>query len=373
MLPTILRRVRRITLVLLFAALGLSSCGGGDEKENVEALLDQAFSSNINSADLKVEARLRLKGGSAPDRPVRIEASGPFRTNDGKLPSVDIDLKVGTDGGGQTVQTGFLSTGDRAFVKFQDVYYEEPAEQVRAANRAIGKNREGRGSLRSLGLDPRSWLGRAKVEGDEKVAGEATRHVSGSLDVEAVLRNLNEFVRKSGSALGGATGQAAPQPLSREQIREIGQIVGDPTFDVYVGKEDSIIRRVSARVDFKIPEASREGLGGLEGGTLDFTVQLSDVNGDQRIEAPANSRPLSDLTESLGAGGTLPGLGVGGGNGQPEPAPQPQPQPPSNPDSGNGTSTDPEDFQRYADCLDRTRPEDAEGLRRCSELLEPGA
>ena len=73
-----------------------------------------------------------------------------------------------------------------------------------------------------------------------------TRHVSGALDVEAVMRNLNEFVRTSGRALGGATGQSAPEPLSPEDIARIGEVVRDPTFDVYVGVDDDIIRRVSA-------------------------------------------------------------------------------------------------------------------------------
>ena len=86
-----------------------------------------------------MDARLQLKGSESLDQPVRIQASGPFRTNSGKLPSADLELKVGTDGGGQTVQTGFLSTGDRAFVKFEDVYYEQPAAQVRAANASIRK------------------------------------------------------------------------------------------------------------------------------------------------------------------------------------------------------------------------------------------
>ena len=65
---------------------------------------------------------------------------------------------MGTDGGGQTVQTGFLSTGDRAFVKFEDVYYEQPAAQVRATNAVHPQGRRPRPSLRSLGLDPRTWL-----------------------------------------------------------------------------------------------------------------------------------------------------------------------------------------------------------------------
>ena len=47
----------------------------------MESLLDQAFRQSIKSADLKVDARLQLKGSESLDRPVRIQASGPFRTN----------------------------------------------------------------------------------------------------------------------------------------------------------------------------------------------------------------------------------------------------------------------------------------------------
>ena len=352
--------MRRLLPVLLFATLALASCGGGDDKENVQDLLDKAFSSSIKSADLKLDASIQLKGSPGLDKPVRISASGPFRTNDRQLPSVDIDLKIGTDGGGQTVTTGFLSTGDRAFVKFQDVYYEQPAAQVAQANRAIAQNKDKRGSLRALGLDPRSWLSEAKAEGDEEIAGVQTRHVSGKLDVEAVMRNLNEFVRKSGSTLGGATGQTPPKPLSEEDIRKVGEVVSDPTFHVYVGKEDDIIRRVSGKIDFDVPEESRESLRGIQSGAIEFEVEFSKVNGDQQIEAPANPRPLSDLTTSLGGTGALPGLG-GGGSGQTTPTP------PTTPD---GTSPEAQDFQEYADCLDKARPEDTEALQRCAELLQ---
>ena len=109
---------------------------------------------------------------------MRITATGPFRTNEGKLPSADIELKIGTDGGGQTITTGFLSTGDRAFVKFQDVYYEQPARAGGARPTAsIAQSKAKRGSLRALGLDPRTWLAEAKDEGDEEIAGVKTSHV----------------------------------------------------------------------------------------------------------------------------------------------------------------------------------------------------
>jgi hypothetical protein len=379
--PTILRRVRRLVAFLLFALAVVGCGGGGDETQSVEDILDRAFRHEIKSADLKIEAELDLNGGASGGRPVRIEASGPFRASDNKLPSVDIDLRVGADGGGQTIQTGFLSTGDRAFVKFQDVFYEQPAGEVRKANRALARNDRRRGSLRALGINPRSWLGRATDEGEEEIGGVQTRQVSGTLAVEAVMRNLNQFVRRSGSAIGGATGQTIPEPLSAEDIQRFGEVVRDPSFSVYVGKKDDIIRRVSARLEFAVPEASREELGGLESGTLTFSVEMSDVNGDQEIEAPANARPLSALTRSLGEG-ALDGLT--GGTEQPTPVVPADPDPPNAgagsegsepgsapPDPATGDSPEAEAFREYAECLDGARPEDTEALQRCADLLQP--
>ena len=361
----------RLPFLLLFAMLVLGSCGGGgDDKQDAQGLLDSAFRHEIKSADLKVEAQLQLKGSSALDQPVRIEASGPFRTNEGKLPSVDLELKIGADGGGQTVTTGFLSTGDRAFVKFQDVYYEQPQSQVRKANEAIANKSGRRGSLRALGLDPRTWLSEGKAEGEADVAGVKTRHVSGTLDVEAVMRNLNQFVRRSGAAIGGATGQQPPQPLSSQDIRKIGEVVNDPTFDVYVGKDDDIIRRVSGRIEFDVPQDSRKELGGIEGGSLEFSVQFEKVDGNQKIEAPASARPLSDLTRSLGGGAALSGLGAGGGSEGTGTTPQPAPEGnQAAPNSSTETTPDAENFRAYGDCLDKARPEDTDALQRCAELL----
>jgi hypothetical protein len=351
----ILRRVRRLALLSLVVLGGytLAACGGGDDRESVEDLLDRAFSGEIRSADLKLEGEIELKG--LLKDPIRIEAEGPFRTNEGKLPSTDIELRVGSGGGGQTVTSGVLTTGDRVFLKFQDVYYEQPAAQVRETNRAIAKSsRKGGQPLSELGLDPRSWLAEAEDEGDAEVAGVDTNHVSGTLDVESLMRNLNSFVRKSAGALGG--GQDAPPRLTAADIQELSDAVKDPSFDVYVGKEDSLIRRVSGRIEFEIPEASREGLGGLRGGSIVFSVELRDVNGDQQIEAPTHSRPLSKLTQSLG--GALDALG---GTGQ-EPAPE---------EGEEGEeSTDAEQFRDYAECLDKARPEDTEELQRCAELLQ---
>src|SRR5829696_10390024 len=125
-------------MLVVLAVCVLSSCGGGDDQESVEDLLDRAFSGEIRSADLKLDAEIELKG--LLKDPIKIEAEGPFRTNEGKLPSADIELRVGS-GGGQTITSGVLTTGDRVFLKFQDVYYEQPPAQVRQTNRGLSKRK----------------------------------------------------------------------------------------------------------------------------------------------------------------------------------------------------------------------------------------
>jgi hypothetical protein len=362
--PASLRRVRRAVLLVLFAALALASCGGGSGDEDVQSLLDEAFSSSIKSADLNLDTTIQVKGSPALEKPLRITATGPFRTNEGKIPSANIELKIGNDGGGQTITTGFLSTGDRAFVKFQDFYYEQPRSQVAKANASIAKRKSKRGSLRSFGLDPRTWLAEAKDVGEEKIAGVKTRHITGTLDVESVMRNLNEFVRRSGQTLGDTTGQTPPEPLSAEEIRRVADVVHDPTFNVYVGEGDHVIRRLSGKIDFDVPEASRASLNGIQSGSIDFKVEFADVNGDQHIEAPEHSRSLSTLTRSLGGtGNALKSLGMSAG---------------TDSDIGKGSSGTPtvpesspgaEDFQKYADCLDKAQPQDTAALQRCADLL----
>jgi hypothetical protein len=207
-------------------------------------------------------------------------------------------------------------------------------------------------------------------KGDERVAGVDTTHVSGKLDVARLMSNINEFLKRSGAAINGATGQEPPGPLSKKEIDKISEVVKDPQFDVYVGKEDETIRRVAGRVEFDVPEDSRASLGGISGGSLEFSVELANVNGDQQIEAPAKARPISELTRSLGGTGVLGGVtgdGSSGGDGTGATPLQP-----------NGTGTAPattdqrpdaEDFKAYAKCLDDAKPEDTDALQRCAELL----
>jgi hypothetical protein len=340
------RQLRRALVALLpiLALVALAGCGESKSEEDVEALLDRAFKQSIKSADVKIDAELKIDGLPGVDRPVRLDAKGPYIGGDKRLPQVDIDLKIGAAEAGQTVNSGFLSTGDRAFVKFGGEFYEQDPQDVAKANEQLAKGSGDRGSLRELGLNPRTWVVDAKGEDDETVAGVETEHVSGKLDVRAMFKDLNKLVERSAGAVGGAPADT-PNPLSEKDLDALADVVEDPTFDIYVGKEDDTIRRVSGNLTVKVPEKDRARVNGISGGSIRFSIELSKVNGDQRVQAPAKSRPISDLTTQLRGAGALGALG---GAQDPPPA------------SGGGS---------YSDCLDKAQPDDTEALARCAELL----
>jgi hypothetical protein len=351
-----LRRSSAAVLLGCCALLAACGGGGGGDEEDATKVLDDAFAHTIKSADIKVDATLEAKGLQGLDKPIRVQAGGPYVDNGDKFPSFDIDLKVGAGGGGQVINTGRVSTGDRAFVKFEDTYYELPRSTVEQANRSFRGAQKKRGLLKGIGLDARDWVEEAKVEGDEDVGGVSTTHVSGKLDVPRALQDLNRFVQRSGTALGAAAGQV-PQPLPRSDLDKIAQVVKDPSFDVYVGKEDDTIRRISAHLELEVPEEDRPAVNGLEGGTIDFSIEFDHVGGDQSIQVPAKARPISDLTKSLGTSVLDGGL--------------PTPTAPPSSGSGGGSAPSAKDFKDYADCLDKAKAQDTEALQRCATLLQP--
>jgi hypothetical protein len=350
----VLRRLVAGLLVGVLAAApgcgGEGDDGGGREETDVEALLDRAFRQPFDSADVEIDARLELDGVKGLDRPLRLQASGPYVTREDTLPRFDLDLRVGAEGAGQAVESGFLSTGTRTYLKFGGQFYEQPRRLVARTNRRLGRRGGSqRGALRELGLNPRAWVVDVTSEGDETVAGVKARHVSGRLAVRRVLADLNRLVERAGGAIGGIP-SGVPPPLDSDELNMIARAIEDPRFDVYVGREDNVIRRISGSLRVSVPEEDRSP-DGLRGGSLRFSIELSRVNGDQRVDAPSRSRPFSDLTKQLG--GALGSLGAGTSEGQ---------------ESDSGTATAPSE-QRYGECVDRARPDDTAAIQRCSRLL----
>jgi hypothetical protein len=342
--------------MLTGVALLLAACGGGGDEQDAEALLDRAFSRTVPSANVEIDAELEVEGLPGFDDPISINAAGPYVNSDKTLPKLDMDVDIAAQAG-EAIQLGLLSTGRRVFVKFGGSYFEQPPAQIAQANRRLARDRKGGGSLSELGLDPRSWVVDASVAGEEEIDGTTTEHVKGELDVEAVVTDLNDLVKQSAGAVSGS-GQT-PQQLDRRGIERLASSVTDPTFDVYVGKDDGILRRVSLRLDLTVPEDDQADVNGVTGASIKFAAELSDIGGDQQVKAPRTSSPISVLTSQLGGlGGLAEGLTGGSGT---TAAP--------NTDGAPAPEGAEDYFDRYGKCLDQTSPDDRDAIARCAQLV----
>src|SRR3954447_22108516 len=174
------RRLISLLLVALAsaAALALSACGGGDgDSGDAKALLKDAFSKPIHSANVSLDLSAKIEGVPQLSQPITFKMTGPFESQGAKkVPKLDWDVNV--SGGGQTFSGGLISTGDNAFVTFQGQNYEVATQVVQQYQQQLSSQNKSPTSLKQYGIDPSNWVRDAKEDGDEEVAGAATTKVT---------------------------------------------------------------------------------------------------------------------------------------------------------------------------------------------------
>jgi hypothetical protein len=344
-----------LILALLVAAALIAGCGGGGggSSADARALIDKAFKTSIPSADMTLNIQADVKGVAQLTQPVSLKVAGPYKSNGkGKLP--DFNWQVSVSGGGQAFSAGLISTGDNVFVNFQGTNYEVGKAKV-AQYQQRGQQAGTGKTLKDFGIDPQAWVQNPQDQGGESVNGADTTHVQASVDVAKMFTDFNKTIQSAGGAMGSNT----PQQLSAATIQKIAQIVKNPKIDIYVGKGDNRIRRLSVKIDFQIPSAQQAQFQGAQGGTLSFQIDFAKVGQPQTVTAPANARPLSELQQQLG------GLGLGGVGGSGSGSGG------SSGGSGSGGSTPtPAQLDKYSKCLQAANPSDTAAIQQCAKLLK---
>jgi hypothetical protein len=345
-----LRSLRTLCVLALALGAGVLAACGSASSGDVKSTLDKAFSTPIKSARIDLEVTLDLDGVKQVKGPVKLSVQGPYESGGNTtIPKTDWDIAASASG--QNFAAGFVSTGDNAWVGFQGQNYEVGKQAVAQINQQIkqaaGQNKKQ--GLSQFGIDPREWLKDASDEGTDNVDGVETDHVSATLDVSRFLDDLNTIVKKA----GGTTGTSAQ--ITPEQKKQVEDVVKNPRFDVYVGKSDNVIRRLSADLSFKVPGDKQAQLNGLKSGTLSFSIEFADVGKSQTINVPQNAKPLSELTNQLGGlGGVLGGSGSSGSG-----------------SSGSGSSgPSAAALQKYGECLQKSNPSKPAEQQKCAELLK---
>jgi hypothetical protein len=350
----------------LTAAVAIAACGGDDGgggDEDPQQVLDATFASGqtVDSGVFDVSLEVNAEGG---DQGGTLDASigGPFQSEEGAVPQFDVDAEANleAEGDGQDFSgsAGLTSTGEAAFVNFQDTDYEVPADAFSQFSSTFTQlqdqseqqaDAEG-GALGALGIDPSNWLTDLTNEGDEDVEGTETVHISGSADVPELVGDLRSIAEKAPQAAGQ---QITPEQLS--QLDALTGIVESADIDVYSGKDDDILRKLEANLVLKPPAAE----GSPESVDVTFAITLSEVNEPQEIAAPADAKPLNELLGQFGLDSSALGSALGSAGAAA----------PVTPDAGGSPAGPADDAAAaYLECLGNAQGEAA--LQQCEALLQ---
>ena len=357
-----MQRILRILLCLtaLAALAGLAACGGDEASEStdVDKLLQDTFSGKkqVESGRFDLALKVNVTGESQLQGPLNLRIGGPFESQGAtKLPKFAIAANF--EGGGQGLEAGVTSTGDKGFVNFNGTDYvvsQDVFDQFRTSFENAAKQGEKENqSLQSLGIDPRKWLTNARNAGEEKVGDTDTIKITGDVNVPKLLDDINAALQKAGSL--GLQGQAQlPTKLTEEQKQQIQKAVKDLKVEIFTGKEDTILRRMHVTFGVSDPTGRDQGSAGV-----DFDLKLLELNESQEFEEPKDPKPFEQLLQQLGGLG-LGGLGgLGGGAGGSSGGSG------SAGGSGAGGSKNLED---YTQCIEQAG-NDLQKAQECAEIL----
>jgi hypothetical protein len=342
-------------VALTLAAFALAACGGDDggsgSSGDAEALLRETFTGTHEMESGKVDLQLGIEaeGDDELRGPMSLRLSGPFQLKGDELPEVDLAVEVTAQG--QSFDAGLTAVGGDLYVRFGGAAYEVPEQMAAELRRSYAEaQREGGGrnglSLRSLGIDPLSWLSDPEIVGEEEVGGVKTQHITAEVDVPALLADVEDLLRQADEqGLGAAAGQEIPDRIPAETRKEIEEAVKEAEVDIWTGDDDHTLRRITLALVIEPADPD----DGPTKADIDLSLELSGLTEPQTITPPSETRPLTELLGQLD--GLLGGaLGMGGGSGS---------------DDGGATG---EQLDRYTRCIEEAGT-DVDKAQECAKLL----
>ncbi len=299
-----------ITAVALVTAGLVAGCGSGSSKPDPPApsgssaarqLLTQTFDGHhtINSGVITLGVKVVPTGSSTVTQPLEFSFSGPFTSTGGKLPESDFTINVSAQGQHGSLQV--ISAGGKGYITVSGQSYRMPAASFKNLESGFGSlassggsstSTSGSGAFRKLGIQPLDWLSNPQIVGNSTVNGVATTQVHASVDTSAMLHDVSKLLGKT-SSLGVSGTSSLPQSLSASTQKRIADALGSPSFDVWTGKSDKILRKLTVSATVPVTGQERTLLGGMTSAAFTLDFEYSDLNQPQTINAPTSVKPYS--------------------------------------------------------------------------------
>jgi hypothetical protein len=259
------------------AALLVGTGCGAKEAEVVNGALSKPVDRATVAMDLSAQVAGQTMG---------ISLQGPYSSNGkDKLPSVDWRLRV-QGMGTQPLEARVLSSATNAFVEYGGQTYEVGEDRIAQFTKEANGQQQQPADLAAFMEKAKSWFPESDTQEDAELNGEKVTRVTGRVDLAKALDGIMDFARQSATA----DPDAAKALQATPDMKQLEKYVSDPRFTLDVAKSDGTLRRIAATMNLK-------GVPG--GGSISFSLQLSDVGKPVTIQTPSSGRPIEELGAQL--------------------------------------------------------------------------
>ena len=301
------------SLALGLLAAGLVACGGSSSSSSssqtpaqrhaaADKIIEQAAGVNPAAQSGRIDGTIRLNvnGFGRFEGPIDINANGVYNLPDGEdVPELDLDVSLGLDSG--VLGGAIVVAGEQGYIKLGSTGYKLPAA---ISEVLVAPAREAKNGLTKTAamfyINPQDWQMNARVLGEEEVAGEPTVKLTADILVNVALSDLAKLVDFL-TLIHVTQALGLPTEITPKMRAAFLRSVKDVSGVVWVGKDDHVLRKARVTGKMVVSKRDRKTLLGLRGGTLDATVNVSEVGDPQEISAPTRLGRYADLQLSLAA------------------------------------------------------------------------
>ena len=191
--------------------------------------------------------------------------------------------------------------GEKGYIKLGDTGYKLPDSISKVL---VAPAREAKNGLTKTGamfyINPQDWQMNARIIGEETVAGEPTVKMTADVLLNVALSDLAKLFDFL-TLIHVTQAVGLPTEITPKMRAAFLRSVKDVNAVVWMGKDDHVLRKVHVTGKLVVAKENRKTLLGARSGTLDATVNISEVGDPHEISAPTQLDPYADLQLSLAA------------------------------------------------------------------------
>jgi len=318
---TTLTRSKALLVAMLLATLMLAACGGDDDagkggsgsskpaardkaqdNKDIARLIKQGFGPNEKARSGRLDGTidLEVKGVPRYKGPIEVTANGGFELAKGSaVPDFKID--VGLVLNDNAIGGELVVADSQAYIQVGDTGYRLPPDisgKVIAPAAALDN-----GLAKTAGMffiRPDRWQKNGYIVGTENIKGVETEHATAQINSGAFFEDVARLVRLL-TALRVTEAVGLPQKITPAQRGALSRSVASSKGDVWLGKEDHVVRRARIEGKLKVARKDRRLLGGMTSATLVAEVNIDRVGQPQNLRAPGQLGKYDDLQLVLDA------------------------------------------------------------------------